>query len=57
MIELPIVTNADPKQVNDFYKTLLLKVQSLETLGKIERIIIIIIKTIFTEDITKLTPS
>ena len=56
MIELPIVTNADPKQVNDFYKTLLLKVQSLETLGKIERIIIII-KTIFTEDITKLTPS
>lgn len=38
ILELPTVTNADPKQVNDFYKTLLFNVQSLETLGKIERI-------------------
>ena len=38
ILELPTVTNANPKQVNDFYKTLLFNVQSLETLGKIERI-------------------
>ena len=38
ILELPTVTNADPKKVNDFYKTLLFNVQSLETLGKIERV-------------------
>ena len=32
------MTSADPNKVNSFYKTLLLNVQSLETLGKIERV-------------------
>ena len=30
-MEFPIVTSPDPKRVNAFYKTLLHKVQSLET--------------------------
>ena len=38
ILDLPTVTTANPKQVNDFYKTLLFNVQSLETLGKIERV-------------------
>lgn len=38
ILELPIVTSPDPKRVNAFYKTLLHKVQSLETLGKLERV-------------------
>ena len=38
ILELPTVTNADPNRVNSFYKTLLFNVQSLETLGKIERV-------------------
>ena len=38
ILELPTVTNADPKKVNNFYKTLLFNVHSLETLGKIERV-------------------
>ena len=32
------MTSADPDKVNSFYKTLLLNIQSLETLGKIERV-------------------
>ena len=35
---LATVTDADPKVVNIFYKTLLYNVQLLETLGKIERV-------------------
>ena len=38
ILELPVVTSADPKRVNVFYKTLLHNVQSLETLGKLERV-------------------
>ena len=38
ILELPTVTNANSKKVNDFYKTLLFNVQSLETLGKIEKV-------------------
>ena len=38
ILELPIVTSPDPKRGNAFYKTLLHKVQSLETLGKLERV-------------------
>ena len=38
IFQLPTVTTADPNKVNSFYKTLLLNVQSLETLGKIERV-------------------
>ena len=38
ILELPILTSSDPKRVNAFYKTLLHKVQSLETLGKLERV-------------------
>lgn len=38
ILELPIVTSPDPKRVNAFYKTLLHKVQSLETPGKLERV-------------------
>lgn len=38
ILGLPVVTTAHPKEVNQFYKTLLYNVQSLETLGKIERV-------------------
>ena len=38
ILQLPNVTSADPNRVNSFYKTLLFNVQSLETLGKIERV-------------------
>jgi len=38
ILELPVVTSPDPKRVNAFYKTLLYNVQSLETLGKLERV-------------------
>ena len=38
ILELPTVTSPDPKSVNAFYKTLLHKVQLLETLGKLERV-------------------
>ena len=38
ILELPTVTSANPGKVNCFYKTLLFNVQSLETLGKIERV-------------------
>ena len=38
MTSLPTVTTTDPKHVNDFYKTFLFNVQSLETIGKIERV-------------------
>ena len=38
ILELPTVTSANPGKVNYFYKTLLFIVQSLETLGKIERV-------------------
>ena len=37
-INAPTVTSANPGKVNCFYKTLLFNVQSLETLGKIERV-------------------
>ena len=37
ILELHTVTNTDPKKVNNFYKTLLFNIQSLETLGKIKR--------------------
>ena len=38
ILGLPVVTTALPREVNRFYKTLLHNVQSLETLGKIERV-------------------
>ena len=38
ILGLPVVTTAHPKEVHQFYKTLLYNVQSLETLGKIERV-------------------
>ena len=38
ILELPTVTSANLGKVNCFYKTLLFNVQSLETLGKIERV-------------------
>ena len=38
ILGLPVVTTAHPRGVNQFYKTLLYNVQSLETLGKIERV-------------------
>ncbi|XP_074606420.1 uncharacterized protein LOC141859454 [Acropora palmata] len=38
ILELPAVPSPDPKRVKAFYKTLLHNVQSLETLGKLERV-------------------
>ena len=38
ILQLPTVTSADQTKVNSFYKTLLFNVQSLETLGKVERV-------------------
>jgi len=38
ILGLPVVTTDHPREVNQFYKTLLYNVQSLETLGKIERV-------------------
>ena len=38
ILELPAMASPDPKRVNAFYKTLLHNVQSLETLGKSERV-------------------
>ena len=38
ILELPAVPSPDPKRENAFYKTLLHNVQSLETLGKLERV-------------------
>ena len=35
---LPTVTRTNPAKVHEFYKTLSYNVQSLETLGKIERV-------------------
>ena len=36
--DLPMVKGSEPSEVNNFYKVLLFNVQSLETLGKIERV-------------------
>ena len=38
ILDLPMVKGSDPSEVNNFYKVLLFNVQSLETLGKIERV-------------------
>ena len=38
ILGFPTVASADPNKVDTFYKTLLYNVQSLETLGKIERV-------------------
>ena len=38
IMELPFVKNANPNEIDRFYKTLLYNVQMLETLGKLERI-------------------
>ena len=38
ILELPVIKNANPNEVDKFYKTLLYNVQSLETLGKLERV-------------------
>ena len=38
ILGLPTVASADPNKVDAFHKTLLYNVQSLETLGKIERV-------------------
>ena len=38
IMELPVVKNANPNEINRFYKTLLYNVQTLETLGKLERV-------------------
>ena len=37
-MELPVVKNANPNEIDRFYKTLLYNVQSLETLGKLQRV-------------------
>ena len=37
-MELPVVKDTNPNEVDKFYKTLLYNVQSLETLGKLERV-------------------
>ena len=39
ILGLPVVTTVHPKEVNQFYKTLLYNVQSLKTLGKIRRVV------------------
>ena len=38
ILELPVVKDTNPNEVDKFYKTLLYNVQSLETLGKLERV-------------------
>ena len=38
ILELLVIKNANPNEVDKFYKTLLYNVQSLETLGKLERV-------------------
>ena len=38
IMELPVVKNANSNEIDKFYKTLLYNVQSLETLGKLERV-------------------
>ena len=38
ILQLPVVKGSNPTEVNNFYKILLFNVQSLETLGKVERI-------------------
>ena len=38
ILELPVVKDANPNEIDKFYKTLLYNVQSLETLGKLERV-------------------
>ena len=38
ILDLPVVKGTDPVEINNFYKTLLFNVQSLETLGKLERV-------------------
>ena len=38
ILALPIVSSANPAKVTSFYKTLMYNVQSLETLGKLERV-------------------
>ena len=38
ILELPVVKGANPNEVDKFYKTLLYNVQSLEILGKLERV-------------------
>lgn len=35
---LPVINGSQPAKVHDFYKTLLFNVQSLETLGKLEKV-------------------
>ena len=38
ILELPVVKSTDPGGINNFYKILLFNVQSLETMGKVERV-------------------
>jgi hypothetical protein len=38
ILELPVVKDVNPNEVDKFYKPLLHNVQSLETLGKLERV-------------------
>ena len=38
ILELPVVKDTNPNEVDKFYKILLYNVQSLETLGKLERV-------------------
>ncbi len=38
ILQLPVVKDSNPNEVDKFYKTLLYNVQSLETLGKLERV-------------------
>ena len=35
---LPVITSASPKEINEFYKKLLLDVQSLATIGKLREV-------------------
>ena len=37
-MDLPIINGAQPAKVHEFYQALMFNVQSLETLGKLEKI-------------------
>ena len=38
ILDFPVVKGTDPIEMNNFYKTLLFNVQSIETLVKVERV-------------------
>ena len=38
ILDLPVIKGTDPAEISNVYKTPLFNVQSLETLGKVERV-------------------